>query len=145
LLTIEDVTQQRKGEQIIREREAWFHTMADNSPVMIWVTGTDKLCNFVNKTLLEFRGITLQEAIGNEWTEGAIKEDKERCDKIYKESFEKKQPFELTYRIRNKDGKATLVLTKAKPNYTTEGDFTGYIGSCVPIDGPIKNELEEKL
>lgn len=134
LLAIEDITDYRQSQKIIAGREAWFRNMADNAPVMIWVTGPEKLCTFVNKTFLEFRGITLNEAIGKSWLDDAHPDDFERCQKIYETCFEEKKAFELTYYLKHKDGSYRLILSKAKPNFTTEGTFTGFIGSCVELD-----------
>jgi PAS domain S-box-containing protein len=39
---VTDIADRVKAKQIIAEREAWFRNMADNSPVMIWVSGIDK-------------------------------------------------------------------------------------------------------
>ncbi|HVG42933.1 MAG TPA: PAS domain S-box protein, partial [Chitinophagaceae bacterium] len=145
LIAIEDITEQRKKEKIVVEQEALFRNMADNAPVMLWVTGPDKLCSFVNKTFLEFKGITLEQAIGNDWLDGALDGDKERCERVYRQSFAQKIPFELTYHLMDKDGESKLVLTKAKPNITTEGTFTGFIGSCIEINETVKEELKSEL
>ncbi|HEY0066850.1 MAG TPA: CheR family methyltransferase [Flavisolibacter sp.] len=133
LLAIEDITEFRMGQKIVGEREAWFRNMADNAPVMIWVTGLDRLCNFTNKTFLEFRGMKPEDATGKTWFEGAHPDDLERCNKIYRQSFDTRQPFELKYRERHHDGSYRQLFTRAKPNFTTEGEFTGFIGSCVEI------------
>lgn len=133
LLAIEDITEFRMGQKIVAEREAWFRNMADNAPVMIWVTGLDRLCNFTNKTFVEFRGIKPEDAVGNPWFHGAHPDDQERCSQIYRQSFDTQQPFELKYRERHHDGSYRQLFTRAKPNFTTEGEFTGFIGSCVEI------------
>jgi hypothetical protein len=44
--------------------------MADSAPVMIWVSGLDKGCFWFNKVWLEFRGKTIQEEYGFEWSNG---------------------------------------------------------------------------
>jgi two-component system CheB/CheR fusion protein len=133
LLAIEDITEFRMGQRIVAEREAWFRNMADNAPVMIWVTGLDRFCNFTNKTFLEFRGLKPEDVIGKPWLIGAHPDDLERCNNIYQQSFDDKQPFEFKYRERHNDGSYRLLFTRAKPNFTTEGQFTGFIGSCVEI------------
>lgn len=133
LLAIEDITEFRMGQRIVEEREAWFRNMADNAPVMIWVTGLDRLCNFTNKTFLEFSGIEPGDALGKSWLQGAHPGDLERCNNIYQQSFDTQQPLELRYRHRHHDGSYRLLLTRARPNFTTEGAFTGFIGSCVEI------------
>ncbi len=135
LLAIEDITEHRQAEKIISEREAWFRNMADNAPVMIWVTGVDKLCTFANKSFLEFRGITLEQAIGRPWYDGAHPDDVEQCVKAFNESFEEKKALELTYRAHHKKRDYREVLIRAKPNFTSEGLFTGFIGSCVEVPG----------
>ena len=144
LLAIEDITEYRQSQKIIAGREAWFRNMADNAPVMIWVTGSEKLCTFVNKTFLEFRGITLNEAIGKTWLEDAHPDDIDRCQAIYETCFEEKTAFELTYRLKHHKGRYQKILTKAKPNFTTEGTFTGFIGSCVEVDEEMKKAAKEE-
>jgi hypothetical protein len=36
-------------EAVLREREKYFRTLANSAPVMMWMSGSDKLCAFVNK------------------------------------------------------------------------------------------------
>ncbi|MDB5251592.1 MAG: signal transduction histidine kinase with CheB and CheR, partial [Flaviaesturariibacter sp.] len=133
LVAIEDVTEFKLAQQIISDREAWFRNMADNAPVMIWVTGANRLCTFVNKLFLEFRGVRLEDAIGNTWALDAHPDDIETCERIYNECFDEKRGFELNYRLKHRDGSYREVFTKARPNFTTEGHFTGFIGSCVEL------------
>jgi len=131
LLTIQDITEYKQGQKIISERETMFRNMANNAPVMIWLTGPDSLCTFADKTFLEFRGIALEEAQGRPWTIGAHSDDEVRILAIYRAAFANKEEFELSYRLRNRDGQDRLVFTKAKPNISAEGAFMGFIGSCV--------------
>lgn len=135
LLAIEDITEHRQAQKIVAEMEAWFRNTADNAPVMIWVTGLDRFCNFANKTFLEFRGMKPEDVIGKNWFEGAHPDDIKNCSQVYQKSFDEKQPFELKYRERHHDGSYRFLLTRAKPNFTTEGHFTGFIGSCVEVTG----------
>src|SRR6185295_11973738 len=52
------------------ESEARFRTIANTAPVMLWMSGTDKLCTFVNQGWLHYTGRTLQQELGNGWADG---------------------------------------------------------------------------
>src|SRR5207248_8268213 len=55
-----DITKRKIAEEELRESEARFRTVADAAPVLIWMSGTDKLCNFFNKGWLDFTGRTMK-------------------------------------------------------------------------------------
>jgi two-component system CheB/CheR fusion protein len=114
---------------------------------MIWLTGLNKLCSFCNKTWLEFRGLSLDEAIGKEWTEGMHPDDVQNCTQAFDDAFQEKKPFMVEYRLHRHDGEYRWILAKAKPNFTPEGQFTGYIGTCVDIHEQRmhKQELEKHV
>lgn len=135
LLAIEDITEHKQAERIVAERERWFRNMADNAPVMIWLAGVDKLCTFVNQAFVDFRGESLENAIGKPWYDGAHPDDVERCVKTYDESFREKKPFQLTYRLKYRNDGYRTILNHAKPNFDADGNFMGYIGSCVETAG----------
>jgi two-component system CheB/CheR fusion protein len=75
ILTMQDITSHREAENIIKQQEERFRNLTNNVPVMIWTTDSNKLCNFVNKTWLDFTGRTLEEALGKGWIENVAKED----------------------------------------------------------------------
>ncbi len=129
ILTIQDVTEQRQAEKIIREQEARFRNLADNVPVMVWTSGTDKLCNFVNKTWSRFTGRSVEEEIGRGWTHSIHPDDVVQCIKVYEANFEKRKPFKLECRIRREDGDFRWAVKEAEPNFSPEGEFMGYIAS----------------
>lgn len=133
LLAIEDITEYRQAQKLIAEKEAWFRSMADNSPMMIWVTDAEKKIEFVNEAWLEYRDKHPEEVIGQSWVEEDIHADDEKgTRKKFDDAFQKKKEFTLQYRLqKGKDYK--LLLSKGKPNYSTDGKFIGFIGSCVEI------------
>ena len=132
---VTDVTDQVKAKKLVAEREAWFRNMADNSPVMIWVSGSDKLCTYFNNTWLEFTGRTMEQELGNGWAEGVHPEDLERCLAVYNEAFDLRQSFIMEYRLRRRDGQYRWLQDVGKPTYSSDNVFTGYIGSCSDIHG----------
>jgi len=132
LLAIEDITQYQHAQRLIAEREEWFHNMADNSPVMIWVADNNKKMQFVNKAFLEFRDITLEQAIGKDWVEDMELKDQEKVKKTMDDAFEKKKEFTVQYQIKKGDDVFNL-MSKGGPNFSHDGQFVGFIGSCVQL------------
>ena len=128
-----DVTAQKLAQDALRESEARFRTMANTAPVMIWMSGTDKLCTFFNKGWLEFTGRKLEQELGNGWAEGVHREDLDHCFEIYVNSFDARQPFTMEYRLRRGDGEYRSVLDTGAPRFASNGTFLGYIGSAVDI------------
>jgi PAS domain S-box-containing protein len=128
-----DVTGRKRVEEALQESEARFRTVANTAPVLIWMSGTDKRCNFFNKSWLDFTGRALEQELGNGWAEGVHPDDLAGCWKIYVESFDARRPFTMEYRLRRHDGEYRWISDHGVPRYDSERDFLGYIGSCVDL------------
>jgi PAS domain S-box-containing protein len=132
----------RRSEAESRESEARFRIMADTAPVMVWMSGNDKLCNFFNRPWLEFTGRTMEQELGNGWSEGVHSEDLQRCLETYVSSFNAQRTFAMEYRLRRADGEYRWVLDNGAPRYSPQGEFLGYIGSCIDTTERRQAELE---
>ncbi len=130
---VRDITQRRQAEQSLRESEARFRRMANTAPVLIWISGAEGLCTYFNQPWLEFRGRTLEEEVGEGWTEGLHPEDRTACLATYAAALAAREPFTMEYRLRRADGTYRWLLDKGTPRYTPEGTFVGYIGAGTDI------------
>ena len=116
--------------------------MADTAPVMLWMSGSDTLCTFFNRKWLEFRGRTMEQEAGNGWTDGVHADDLQRCVGTYLSSFDARQEFRMEYRLRRADGEYCWITDTGVPRFLPEGEFAGYIGSCVVIEDHLNKRLE---
>ena len=123
----------QKVAQSLRETEQRFRVMADTAPVLIWMSGTDGLCDFFNQGWLEFTGRSALQEQGSGWTAGVHPEDYRQCLATYESSFAARQPFEMDYRLRRHDGEYRWILDKGVPRFAADGGFLGYIGTAVDI------------
>jgi PAS domain S-box-containing protein len=127
-----DVTERTRAEEKLRESEERFRHMADTAPVMIWVSGPDKLCTFFNKPWLDFTRRTLEQELGNGWADSVHPGDLDRCLATYSSSFDARRPFQMEYRLRRADGEYRWILDHGTPHYR-HGEFAGFIGSGIDI------------
>jgi PAS domain S-box-containing protein len=133
MIVMRDLAEEQRVRQRLDETESRFRNMADHSPVMLWMSGADSLCNFFNATWLAFTGKTLDQELGVGWAEGVHHEDFQRCMDTYIEAFSERRQFEMEYRLRRADGQWRVILDRGTPRFLPSGEFAGYIGSCVDI------------
>jgi PAS domain S-box-containing protein len=137
-----DITARKQAEAALRESEALFRNLADTAPVMMWMTGTDKLCNFFNKTWLTFRGRTLEQELGNGCVEGIHPDDVAAVSTAYNAAFDARRSFDVEFRLRRADGEYRWLLCSGVPRFAPSGVFAGYIGSDVDITDLKRTQAE---
>ena len=150
LIRAAQVNRQLQASQAtLRESEQRFRIVADAAPVLIWMSGLDKLCTFFNKGWLEFTGRSLEQELGDGWAEGVHRDDLQKCLKTYTEAFDARKPFVMRYRLKRNDGEYCWISDHGVPRYDADGAFVGYIGSCVDVTDLLKqqralNQFEER-
>lgn len=128
---------------LARESQTIFQTMADDAPVMIWITDPSGYCTYLNRQWLEFTGQTLEEGKGLGWTQAVHPGDKEEAGRYFMECNEQRKPFHFDYRIRHKDGQYRWAIDSGKPRFDESGNFLGFIGTVTDITE--RKLAEEKL
>lgn len=139
----EELAELKHSEARLRESVAQLQLIADSAPVMIWMAGPDKVCDFFNKGWLDYTGRTLEQELENGWVEGIHPEDFERCLETYVEAFGRRREFRIEHRLRRRDGQYRWVLNQGAPRFDRDGVLAGYIGSCIDIHE--RRESEESL
>jgi PAS domain S-box-containing protein len=118
---------------ILRESEERFRRVANTAPVMIWMAGADKLCTYLNLPWLQFTGRSLEEELESGWTREVHPDDLPGYWETYARAFDRREPFQMEYRLRRYDGEYCWMFDQGVPRFNSDGSFAGYIGSCIDI------------
>jgi PAS domain S-box-containing protein len=118
----------------LRLSETEYRALVDHSPVLIWRAGLDAKCNYFNERWLAFTGRSLAEERGDGWATGVHPDDFQRCVEYYLDHFERREAFEMEYRLRRHDGVYRWIFDRGAPYADDAGAFAGFIGSCIDID-----------
>ncbi|MBW4634217.1 MAG: PAS domain S-box protein [Iphinoe sp. HA4291-MV1] len=137
-----DISDRKRAEAVLIESEQRFRYVTDTAPMMVWMSGTDRHCTYFNKPWLDFTGRTMEQELGNGWAEGVHPNDLPCCLETYINSFDTRQYFQMEYRLRQFDGEYRWILNIGVPRFTSEGEFLGYIGSCVDIEDRKQGEAQ---
>jgi PAS domain S-box-containing protein len=122
-----------RAELALQDSVSRFRLIADNSPILIWQTNSDNLCDYVNQPWLDFTGHTLEQELGTGWPDGIHPDDAQICLNIYQNAFIHRNKFSMEYRLRRADGEYRWLFDTGVPRHSSDGTFTGFIGSCIDI------------
>ena len=124
------IERDRLGEAL-RQSEERFRMVANSSPVLIWMTGLDNMCDYFNPTWLEFTGRAIEAELQNGWEEDIHPEDRKVCLETYAKASASREPFRRQFRLRRHDGEWRWMLDIGVPRFNADGSLAGYIGYCI--------------
>ncbi|GAB6141591.1 hypothetical protein JCM14076_23200 [Methylosoma difficile] len=122
------------AEKALFDDETDFRVVAEDAPVMLWLTNAEAKIVFTNSKWKKFIGLIDNFHInGNAWLMALHPEDRTNCLAVFKEAFISQQAFEMEYRLRRFDGQYRYILDTGEPYINKGGKFSGFIGSSTDI------------
>jgi PAS domain S-box-containing protein len=121
-----------------------YKVLVEQAPILIWRANLTMGCDYFNERWLAFTGRTLAQEVGNGWTDGVHPDDMDCCLQVYTESFAARKVFEMEYRLRRADGEYRWLLDRGVPFNGSNGEFGGYIGSCIDVTARVEAQAQLK-
>jgi PAS domain S-box-containing protein len=135
-----DVTEQVRARQQVEasraallESEERFRIMADAAPNIVWAVNPAINLRYVNRTFLDFLGLTLPEYLATSWTDYLHPDDAAAGLALMQLSMAERQRHVQEYRLRRHDGQYRWLLTQGAPGYYASGELYAYVGAAIDI------------
>jgi diguanylate cyclase (GGDEF)-like protein/PAS domain S-box-containing protein len=117
-----------------RERELYFHTLAETVPEIIWAADPNGQDDYFNQQCFEYTGMTLEELRGTGWRVIIHADDLEECFSKWQIALRTGEPYDVEYRICGRDGKYRWFLGRANPIRNAAGEIVKWFGTCTDIE-----------
>jgi PAS domain S-box-containing protein len=138
-----DISAQVQAQDRIRESEARFRTMADVSPVIIWVSDANGGIEFINQAYRNFCGVTDDDVRERRWQMVVHPDDREQYVSEFLRCVRNKEPFYARCRIKRADGEWRWIASYGAPRFSKDGQFLGHVGSSPDVQD--LQEAQERL
>ena len=123
----------READMALRHAEKLFHELAENAPLIIWMTDDQGNNEFVNKTYQTFFGVTREDVAERRWMELVHPDDYERYVQGFLDVSAARLPFRSEVRVRRADGEWRWLDSYAIPRSTESVPTSGMIGCSADI------------
>jgi PAS domain S-box-containing protein len=133
----------RAAATALLESEKRFRELADNAPVMIWITDDRGNIEFANKTYLEYFQVVPAEVAGQKWKDLIHPDDYESYIQNFIAASAAGQPFHAEGRVRRRDDEWRWVDSWAVPRSTESGRVPGMVGCSADITE--RKRAEERI
>jgi PAS domain S-box-containing protein len=128
-----DLSEQKRTERELREREERFRSLADSLPQLIWMTDRAGENIYCNQRYLDYLGVTEADRTSIPWLDLVHPDDLAPTLAIWNHSVESGEPYLNEFRLRRKDGMFRYLLARAIPIRNDDAQVERWIGSATDI------------
>jgi PAS domain S-box-containing protein/putative nucleotidyltransferase with HDIG domain len=131
--------------QKIKESEARFRSLSENAPDIIYTLGINGEFTYINPAIENILGYRPEEITGKYFVDVTRKEDIAKYIKSFKQVRDQKQTLKEEMGILlHKDGTERHFSISGAPNFDSEGNFIGLVGTFKNMTEIRRSEMELK-
>jgi len=135
-----DISERRRAEATLQEREEQFRTLANSIPQLVWMANSDGWIVWYNDRWYEYTGTTPAQMEGDGWH--SVHDPQVLPDVVtrWTESVRTGAPFEMTFPLRAADGAYRPFLTRVVPLHDSHGKVARWFGTSTDITAQVEHE-----
>ena len=134
VLTLRDVTEQKRTQAALAESEAKFRQLADTIPQLAWMARADGWIFWYNRRWYEYTGTTPEQMEGWGWQRVHDPMELPRVMERWKQSLQTGETFEMEFPIRSAAGEFRWFLTRVAPFRDAQGQIILWFGTNTDIE-----------
>ena len=105
----------------------------DTIPAMVWTVRPDGRPDYLNRTWLEYTGLSLAHAL-HDTMSTVHPDDQATAVEQWSRSMARTEPYEVEMRLRRADGQFRWFLVRTVPFVDSQGRVARWYGTCVEIE-----------
>jgi PAS domain S-box-containing protein len=135
-----DISERRRAEAILQEREEQFRTLANSVPQLVWMANSDGWIVWYNDRWYEYTGTTPEQMEGDGWHR--VHDPAVLPDVVarWNESVRTGKLFDMTFPLRGADGTFRPFLTRVVPLHDSQGRVARWFGTSTDIAAQVEHE-----
>jgi PAS domain S-box-containing protein len=138
-----DITDRKRVEGELFEKEQRFRIMANGTPVMIWVHDAKGNIEFINTAYRHFFGVDLDQVHGQNWQPLVHPDNRKSYTDTFMGALNDQKPFHAEAWVKNANGEWRFIESYGLPRFSADGKFCGMVGSSPDITE--RKQAEENL
>lgn len=139
-----DVSPLKLVEESLRESEKRFRRLSESSPMGIFQADTQGQCTYANAHWQKISGLTLEQSLGDGWTQVIYEEDRKAVLAQWQDCVQKKSNFAGEFRLLNRHGDVRWIRTRAVAISNEVGEAIGFVGTHEDISEAKRDEVVRK-
>ncbi|WP_205510623.1 PAS domain S-box protein [Longitalea arenae] len=142
IAVIQDISEQKRAEEEVKQSEEQFRTLADNIQNLAWMADSEGAIFWYNQRWYDYTGTTPPQMAVTDWESFHHPQYTDLVNQ-FKNAFNQGEPFELTFPLRRRDGNYRWFLTQVYPIKSANGQVLRWVGTSTDIDE--HKSVEERL
>jgi PAS domain S-box-containing protein len=136
----EDISERKRAESALADREQQFRTLANSIPQLAWMADPDGWIFWYNERWYEYTGSTPQEMEGWGWQSVQDPAVLPAVLERFNNSLATGEPFDMTFPLKGADGVFRPFLTRMVPIRDSRGHIVRWFGTNTDITAQKEHE-----